>query len=202
MEIDYRGANSIVIKSKNGAVITDPTEDVAKPKELMNPESITIVTQTDFTPKEANFIIDMPGEYEKNNISIKGIPVQKYGEKEAKENTMYRIVVDGVRIAFVGHINSPIVDDDLESLGVVDVAVVPVSNNGSTMSAQEAANVVRQLDPKVIIPTHYSLGDESKDSIDAFIKELSSAVHESVDSLKIKNAQLPQVTTIYSIKKK
>lgn len=206
MDIDYRGANSIVIKSKSGTIISDPTENVGKIKELMNSDAITIATQEDFVPKEANFIIDMPGEYEKNNISIKGIAAQRHGDAEGKNSTMYRLVVDGVRVALIGHIKAPLSDEDLENLGVIDVVIIPVGGGGYTLDAREAVSVVRQIDPKAIIPVHYNEDgikyDIEQGSIEAFAKELTSVAHEKIDSLKIKNAQLPQIMTIYELKKK
>lgn len=206
MEIEYRGANCVVIKTKRGIIISDPTDNVGKIKEITNPESAILATQDNFVPEGANFTINMPGEYEKNNISILGIPVQRHIDPEGKNGVMYRVVVDGVRIVIIGHAASPLSDDDLESLGIVDVAVVPVGGGGYTFDARDAAAIVGQLDPKVVIPTHYSDDgikyEVPQEKLENFSKELSGVAYEKVDSLKVKNSQLPPVMTIYELKKR
>lgn len=206
MDIDYRGANCVVIKTKNGVIVSDPTDNVGKIKEVLGDEATVLATQDDFAPAEANFVISMPGEYENNNISILGVPVQRHIDPGGKQSTMYRVVVDGVRIVIVGHTVSPISDDDLESLGIVDIAIIPVGGGGYTLDARDAASVVRQLDPKIVIPTHYSDDDTKyevpQEKLEAFTKELASVTNEKIDNLKIKNGQLPPVMTIYELKKK
>ncbi|MDR1196883.1 MAG: MBL fold metallo-hydrolase, partial [Candidatus Nomurabacteria bacterium] len=146
MEIDYRGANSVVIKSKAGTIVVDPTDNV-KVNEITNDGVITIVTQDDFIPKKASFVINMPGEYEHNDISITGIPMQRHIDPEGKNGVAYRLVLDGVRIAILGHILAPISDDDLEALGIIDVLIVPVGGGGYTLDAKDAASITRQIGP-------------------------------------------------------
>lgn len=206
MDIDYRGANCVVIKSKDGLIVTDPTDNVGKIKELSNPEATILVSQDEFSPKDVAFVVNMPGEYERNNISIHGIPVQKHIDPDGKNSTMYKIVIDGIRIVIIGHIASPLSDDDLESLGVIDIAIVPVGGGGYTLDARDGTAVVRQLDPKIVIPTHYADANTKyevpQEELDGFIKEFSGIPHEKVDSLKVKNSQLPPIMTIYELKKK
>jgi hypothetical protein len=204
MEIEFKGANSVIIKSKNGTIVVDPTDNV-KVKEVSNEGVITIVTQDDFAPKNANFVINMPGEYEHNDISIIGIPVQRHIDTEGKAGVAYRISLNGVRIAILGHVMAPIHDDDLESLGMVDILIVPVGGGGYTLDAKDAASVARQISPKVVIPTHYD--DEGvkyevpQESVDLFIKEIGGNFEE-VDNLKLKNNILPEALTVYKLKRK
>lgn len=204
MEIDYRGANSVVIKSKAGTIVVDPTENV-KVNEITNDGVITIVTQDDFIPKKASFVINMPGEYEHNDISITGIPMQRHIDPEGKNGVAYRLVLDGVRIAVLGHILAPISDDDLEALGIIDVLIVPVGGGGYTLDAKDAASITRQIGPKIVIPTHHEdkaiKYEVSQESVEGFVKEIGGN-HESADSLKLKNAALPETLTVYELKRK
>ncbi|MDR3125722.1 MAG: MBL fold metallo-hydrolase [Candidatus Nomurabacteria bacterium] len=204
MEIDFRGANSVVVKSKAGTIVTDPTDNV-KVNEINNDGVITIVTQDDFIPKKASFVINMPGEYEHNDISIIGMPMQRHIDPDGKVGVAYRLVLDGVRIAVLGHILAPISDDDLEALGVVDVLILPVGGGGYTLDAKDAAAITRQIGPKVVIPTHYEDKDIKyevpQEPVEAFIKEIGGN-YEKVDSLKLKNGALPEVLTVYELKRK
>ena len=204
MEISFKGANSVVIKGKSGTIVTDPTDNV-EVKEINNKDAITIVTQDDFIPKKADFVINMPGEYEHNDISILGVPVQRHIDPEGKAGVMYRIIMDGVRIAVTGHINAPINDDDMETLGMVDVLIIPVGGGGYTLDAKDAASVTNQISPKVVIPTHFEDKDIKyevpQESVDLFTKEVGANNIEKVSSFKTKNGAMPDVLTVYELKR-
>jgi L-ascorbate metabolism protein UlaG (beta-lactamase superfamily) len=204
MEIEYRGANCVVIKDKKILLVVDPTNNMSV-KEAKNPDAVILATQESFTPKIddlQNFIIDMPGEYERNDVSVRGIPVRAHlgADEQAKNATMYAIETDNTRIAIIGHTVAPLSDDDLESLGVVDVMVIPVGGGGYTLDARDAATIVRQISPKVVIPTHYADShikyEVPQESIDAFVKELAGA-HEKMSTFKVKG--LPEALTIYEL---
>jgi L-ascorbate metabolism protein UlaG (beta-lactamase superfamily) len=204
MEIEYKGANCVVVKSKKGLIVTDPTSNV-NASEAANKDAITLATQDDFVPEKANFVVNMPGEYEHNDISVAGISMRRHIDPEGKAATSYRIELDGVRVAVLGHIAAPISDDDLESLGIIDIVVVPVGGNGYTLDARDAAAVVRQISPKVVIPTHYAEDkiayEVSQESVSLFIKEMGGA-YANIDTLKIKNGSLPEAMTVYELKRK
>ena len=204
MEIDYRGANCVVIKSKSGIIVTDPTGDI-KANEVSKENAVTLLTNDAFYPKDASFVIDMPGEYEHNNISIKGIPLQSaVDEDDKKSTTAYSILIDGIRIVVTGHIKAPIGSDDddtVEELGIVDVVIIPVVGGG-TLDAHDSATVVRQLSPKIVIPTHYAdkniKYEVPQEELDLFLKEIGAS-QEKISNLKIKSGSLPETLTIYEI---
>jgi len=201
MEIDYKGANCVVIKSKNGLVVTDPTDNI-KANEVSKENAITLLTDDTIKVKDASFIVDMPGEYEHNDISIKGIPMQRMIDPDGKNSTVYRVTIDGIRIAIFGHVQTPISDDDLEDIGVIDVLIIPVGGGGYTIDARDAATIVRQISPKIVIPTHYANKDIKyevpQEELDLFQKEVGG-LQEKASSLKIKSGSMPEATTIYEI---
>ncbi len=202
MEIEYKGANCVVMRDKKVLIVVDPTSNVSV-KAAENPEAVILATQEKFAKSEdaaKNFVIDMPGEYEHKNVSVRGIPTHVHADKDGKRGTMYRIETDDVRIAVIGHADAPLSDEDLENLSVVDVLVIPVGGNGYTLDAKDAATIVRQIAPKVVIPTHFA--DEkvkypvSQDDVEAFVKEMGGA-HERQNIYKVKN--LPAVTTVVEL---
>jgi L-ascorbate metabolism protein UlaG (beta-lactamase superfamily) len=149
-------------------------------------------------------LIDGPGEYEVKNCTIKGIAAKphsslKDGDKSA---TMYRLDIEDTSIAIIGHVDVNLTDDQLEFLGVVDILVIPVGGYGYTLEPKEAANLVKKIEPKTVIPTHYA--DDSikyevqQASIDEFIKELGSTVEE-YPKLKVKAGLLPATLTVYKL---
>lgn len=207
MEIEYKGANCVTIKSKNAVIVTDPTSN-SSTRELSNQDAVVLATQSKFAPAEdqvSAFIIDMPGEYEHKDISARGIPVPAHlrSEDRSQDSTLYRVVMNGVKIAVVGHTVAPIDDDDLENLGVIDVVIIPVGGNGYTLDGRDAATIVRQISPKVVIPTHYDDGqtkyEVTQDSLDDFVKEMGGSL-EKKQALKIKSlSDLPDTTTVYEL---
>lgn len=203
MEIEYHGANCVVIKNKKTNIVVDPTTSVSV-KENKNVDSVIILTKDNPNLKaKAAFVIDMPGEYEHNDVSVKGIAVHLHTDEAGKHSTMYRVEIDGVRIAIIGHTDAPLDDDDLENLGVIDVVIVPVGGNGYTLDARDAAAIVQQISPKAVIPTHFAdhhvKYEVPQEPIDEFIK-IMSAAHEKASALKVKGVGgLPEALTIYEI---
>jgi L-ascorbate metabolism protein UlaG (beta-lactamase superfamily) len=204
MEIEYRGANCVVIKNKKLTAVVDPTENLSV-KEVNNPDAVIIATQENFVPANhdaQNFIIEMPGEYERNDVSVRGIPVPAHigADEKAKKSTLYSIEADGVRIAIIGHTTAPLGDEVLEDLGVIDIVIIPVGGSGYTLDARDAATIVRQISPKVVIPTHYADAhikyEMPQEPVENFIKELTGA-HEKDTVFKVK--ALPEVLTIFEL---
>ncbi|MCL2280966.1 MBL fold metallo-hydrolase [Candidatus Saccharibacteria bacterium] len=204
MEVEYRGANCVVIKNKKVLIVVDPTDNVSV-KEMKNSDAVVLMTQKKFLPNEhneQNFIIEMPGEYERNDVSIRGIPVRTHigADEQAKNATMYSIEIDGVRIAVIGHTTAPLDDESLEDLGMIDVVIIPVGGGGYTLDARDAATIVRQISPKVVIPTHYAdtqiKYEVTQESVENFVKELAS-IHEKNTAFKAKI--LPEALTIYEL---
>ncbi len=207
MELQYYGANSLKITTKKSTVLIDPESDVAKLKSDLKKVNTILATQTVFVPKgsEGVFVVDSPGEYEFEDYSVKGIPAQPHtattGDKSA---TIYRFSSNDIIVLFTGHIDSKLTEEQLESIGVVDVVIVPVGGNGYTLDAVGAATVVRALEPKMVIPVHSSddglTYDVAQQAIELFVKELGAPVAEEVVE-KYKFKVLPDILTIQLLKK-
>src|SRR5690606_35815909 len=95
-------------------------------------------------------------------------------------------------------------EDQLEAIGVVDIGIVPVGGGGYTLDGVNAARLIRQIDPKVVVPVHYADSGVSyevpQDDLKLFTDELGAPV-ETVDKYKVKSmATLPPTMTIVEIK--
>lgn len=207
MELQYHGANSLKISTKKSTVLIDPQSDVASLKVDIKKASAVLATQVVFLPANTleAFVVDGPGEYEFEDYSVKGIPAQAHtaasGDKSA---TMYWIHVNDIRVLVTGHIDAKLSEEQLESIGIVDVLVVPVGGNGYTLDAVGAATVVRAIEPKLVIPVHTADDglkyDVPQAATELFIKELGAPVaEESPERLKFKT--LPEQLTVQLLKK-
>jgi len=203
MEIEYKGANCVVISTKKVTVTIDPKLSTVGLKDVTAKDAITVVTQNEFAVESDNVVIDQPGEYEVRNITVIGIGAKRLiDHDDSLQATMYKMVFDGITFAIVGHVATPLTEEQLETLGVVDVAIVPVGGSGYTLDARQAVEVVRQLDPKVVIPTHYADSAISYQvpqmELEPFIKELGGE-HEVLSVWKIKNGAIPEILTVMEL---
>lgn len=207
-DIEYKGANGLIITTKKAQVVIDPKLSVAGLKDLTVKNAIEIATESRFLVKdeEVKLEIEGPGEYEVADVSIKGVSATRHLDTSADEplSTIYRIEIGEARIAVLGNIAPKLNEEQLEDIGIVDILVIPVGGNGYTLDATSAATIVRQIDPRVVIPVHY--GDTAihyevpQDALEIFTKELAAPVENVGAKYKIKSsASLPQVLTVVPI---
>lgn len=205
MDIEYKGGNCVVITTKKASIAVDAKTSSLGLKDVTPKNAYYLGTQGEFVPQHEGdlVVVDQPGEYEVGGISVTGVAAKRLIDHEdVKAATMYRIDTGEVTIAVVGHVATPLTEEQLEALGVIDIAVVPVGGSGYTLDAHQAVATVRQLDPKVVIPTHYadtSLNYEVPQmDLAPFLKELG-VPHETTPKFKIKNGDLPEVLTVVEI---
>lgn len=206
MEIEYKGANTLIIKQgANVTVAINPKLSVYGLKDVKVADTVEIVHESQYeVDTDQKILIKGPGEYEVSDVSIKGISAQKYGSPEDKV-TIYRLEVAGVRIAVLGDINPKLDESQLENIGVIDIVALPIGGNSVTLNAHEAAKIVNQIDPRVVIPMHYKDSNVKysveQEDVEGFLKELGAQEYEETEKLKIKNAALPATRTVYKIKR-
>lgn len=204
MEIEYKGANCVVINTKKATLTVDPKLSAVGLKDVTPKDAIVLATQADFAVKSGVVTIDRPGEYEVSNITVVGVPAKRtIDHEDVQQATMYRIATGEVTIAVVGHVVTPLSEEQLEALGVVDVAIVPVGGGGYTLDAHQAVAVVRQLDPKVVIPTHFADKDTKYEvpqmELEPFLKELGAEQHETMPKWKVKNGMIPDTLQVIEL---
>jgi len=208
-DIEYKGGNTVVISTKKAVLVVDPKLSLVGLKDMTTKDAIALATEARFATNssDARLNLEGPGEYEISSFSIRGASAQRHIDTGADEPiaTIYRIEIGDVRVGLLGNIAPKLREDQLEDLGVLDILVLPVGGNGYTLDATSAATIVRQIDPKVVIPVHYA--DDAlkyevpQDILETFTKELAAPVDAEVGSkYKIKSSsQLPQTLTVVKI---
>ena len=196
MEIQYYGGNCIKISTKKASIVIDDNLKDLGGSQVSKPTDIVLQT-TRLTDKKpaAQLLIDGPGEYEASNASIVGVAARAHMDEEGKKSAaIYKIVADDVRVAVVGHIYPELTEEQLETIGVVDILVVPVGGHGFTLDSVGALKVIKMVEPKIIIPTNYS---DSKltypvpaVSLEEALKGLSMEPKETLSKLKVKGTEL------------
>lgn len=138
-------------------------------------------------------IIRGPGEYETKQIFV-------YGQAEiGKEDiptgkTIYMIEAESMTLVHLGNISqTELTDRQLGYMENADVLFVPVGGKDS-LNAKQAAHIVQQVDPRVIVPIYYNFPGSRLflDKVDPFIKELGRTKFDKVDKLRLSLRDLPQ----------
>lgn len=204
-DIEYKGGNTVVLSTKKTTIVADPKLSVVGLKDIVTKDAIELGTEARFLTNhvDAKLVIEGPGEYEIGDFSISGIPAQRHIDtaEQQKLATIYRIGINDIRIAVLGNIAPKLTEDELEGLGVIDILIIPVGGTGYTLDATSAATIVRQIEPKAVIPVHYA--DDAlkyevpQDALETFTRELGAPVEDSVAKYKLKSAaSIPQTLTV------
>ncbi|HEX6258271.1 MAG TPA: MBL fold metallo-hydrolase [Candidatus Saccharimonadales bacterium] len=206
MEIEYKGANCVVISSKKVTIVVDPVLEALNGKTIAVKDAIQLATKASLASDAVGRLrVDGPGEYEVANVSIKGIAARAHIEdKTTKNATMYSIDMEDIRIGITGHVAADVTEEQLEEMGTVDILILPVGGYGYTLEPHEAVALVRRIAPKVVAPTHFDDGkgayQVAQGDLTPFLKELS-AHHEIVARYKPKATALPEVLTVMQIER-
>ena len=210
-EIVWLGHACFRLKSKDATIITDPYD---KSLGLGNPgQRADIVTISHDHPhhnavstvKGEPMVINGPGEFETRGVFITGVWsfADDKGGKQLGRNTIYLYHLDDLMVCHLGALAHTLSPQQLEALGDVDVLLVPVGGNAS-LNAGKASEVISQLEPKIVIPMHYSTGRESlqMDSLDKFTKEMGLKEWTPQDKFSAKANDLGETTQVVILEAK
>jgi len=145
-------------------------------------------------------LVTGPGEYEISGVLIIGIATFHDGEKGKKrgKNTAYLMEVDEVSVCHLGDLGHVLATEQVEELGSVDVLLLPVGGV-STINAPMAAEVVRQLEPKVVVPMHYKTEalNRELEPVERFLKEMGVKEVNSQPKLSFTKPSLPATMQVF-----
>lgn len=203
MTISWFGQSCFRIEAKEGSILMDPfAKEIGLKPPRIKDDVITVSHQhfdhnnvADANPEA--FIIQNPGEYEKQGIAIRGI-ASFHDDKSGAErgpNTIYVVKAEEMTLCHLGDLGHALSDAQVEAIGDVDILMIPVGGT-YTIDAKKAAEVIGQIEPKIIIPMHYKVPglEVSLDGPEKFVKEIG-LTPEKVDKYKIAKKLLPAEET-------
>lgn len=208
LDIEYKGGNAVIFATKNTTVVVDPVRSVFGQPDLALKNVVEVATEARFATNSGDVAlrIEGPGEYEIGDFILRGVAAKRHIDAEGPlVGTIYRLEVGDFRVAVLGNIDGKLSEDQLEAIGVVDIMVLPVGGGGYTLDATSAATIVRQIEPKVVIPVHYADAaltyEVPQDELATFTKELDAEVASDVGTkLRFKNAAaLPAQRTVMPV---
>lgn len=198
MIITYQGVEAIKIQHGDTLVAFNPPSKESKFSGTSFGADVVLISanhpdlngadQASRKEKEA-FVISGPGEYEVNNLFIRGFSSKtNYGEK-MRINTIYTITIDGIHVAYLGALDEAELSAEAkEELGQADILFVPIGGEG-VLNASDAYKTAVKREPCIIIPIHYGEVGE-KNALENFLKEGGQEDTVAVEKLTVKKKDI------------
>ncbi len=207
MEITWFGLSCFRLTERGMAtIVTDPYDHSVTGFEALKLRA-DIVTISHDAPghnfasavKGKSLVLTGPGEYEVGGVFITGVQTNGISKKTENEprNTLYVFDYDGVNVAHLGDLNHVPSQSEIEALGNVHVALVPVGGGGG-LSAAKAIEVISLIEPGIVIPMHYSTPGIALEltPVTKFLKEMGISSLEPQPTLKITRGNVPEETRV------
>ena len=200
MEITWLGYSCFRLKGKQTTIVTDPfPPDLGYSLGKLTADIVTISHQhpghsyiegVGGEPK----VLTGPGEYEISGIITFGI--QTYHDTEQGtlrgKNIIFVFEIDDVVVCHLGDLGHTLTTEQIAKIDSADVLLVPVGGV-STIDATHAAEIVRRLEPKIVIPMHYKTLVLKRElaPVDRFLKEMGVKEAIPQPKLVVNKASLP-----------
>ena len=207
MEIIWYGHSCFRLNERGMAsVVTDPYDSTAVGYESLKLKAEIVAVSHD-APGHNNIsavkgkphVITGPGEYEIGGVFVTGVQTNGHSKRKAEEprNTLYLFDYDGLTVVHLGDLRRVPSQTEIEALGEIHIALVPVGGGGG-LNASKAAEVVSLLEPGIVIPMHYNTPDSKLKlaPLNKFLKEMGVADAQAEPSLKISRTTVPTETRV------
>ena len=207
MEITWYGHSCFRLTERLMAtVVTDPYDNTSIGYDALKLKADIVTVSHDAAGhnhtkavKGTSHVITGPGEFEIGGVFITAVQTNGQDKDNDKElrNTLYVFDYDGITVAHLGDLKRVPSQKEVETLGAVNVALVPVGGGGG-LNAAKAAEVISLLEPNIVIPMHYATKDGKieLDSLDKFLKEMGLSASQPGPSLKVTRSGLPDETHV------
>jgi L-ascorbate metabolism protein UlaG (beta-lactamase superfamily) len=213
MELTWYGRTCVRLRGKDAVVVADPYQSVVGPTGRGLTGDIVTFSHADDMPLprakgktsrdgrtllpsslDEAFVLDGPGEYEVKEVLVTGVRTYRDDARGATagKQVSFAIEVDGVHTIHLGDIGHLLSEEKLADIGPVDIVCVPL---GGSLSPSQAAAVVAQLDPRIVVPMTVCEDDEAcAEALARFFHEMGA---EPVvqPKLAVTASSLPSETT-------
>lgn len=139
-------------------------------------------------------VVDTPGEFEIKDAMVIALPAND-------TDLVFKIIAEGMSVVHVGGLTKKITDEAVEKLGHVDILLAPVSS--AKFSADDASELVTELEPRLVIPLGYQCDTDPKAKpLSEFIKTVGLKPAATDKKFIIKKKDLPaEETALYVLEK-
>ncbi|HEY42754.1 MAG TPA: MBL fold metallo-hydrolase [Anaerolineae bacterium] len=206
MEITWYGLSCFRLAERGlASVVADPFDPSLGLQEVKLRGDIVTISADKPAHNHVNIVkgkrrvIQRPGEYEIGGVFIIGILMTpKDGKKKKNQaNMLYVFDFDGLTVAHLGNLSYVPSQAEIENLGAVDIALVPVGGGGA-LTPSQAAEVISLIEPSIVVPMHYKTVKEGPKlgTVARFLSEMGTAKLDPLPSLKIRKGGLSSETQV------
>lgn len=137
-------------------------------------------------------VINTPGEYAIKGINAVGIETfhdTTEGSEKGKNN-VFTLDSEDLKVCHLGDLGTDLSSHQMEEMDV-DILFVPIGGK-YTLDGEKAADLVRKIEPKIVIPMHYKINGSTMD-IDTekkFCSEMGNCPKEKISKINVKKKDL------------
>ena len=206
MKIKWNGHSCFTITASDGTtVVTDPYEpgayDGAVAYGPVDDRADVALVSHDHA--DHNYLQGLPGSPQvlKGSGKVRGIEVtaiathhDESGGAERGDNKVFAFTMDGIAVCFVGDLGHQLSSDQIETIGAVDLLLVPVGGT-YTVDAEGAAKVVESLKPRLVIPMHFKTEkcELPISEVDGFLTEMKNIKRLEESEIELTPEKIPAV---------
>jgi len=204
MKITWVGHACFLIHAKDARALTDPFAEELPytfpetPVDLVTVSPTAISTTTPFIVCRATTRRSRPpAPLTFSACACAGIPSfhDACGGNERGPNTLYAMSLEGIGIAHLGDLGTPLDGGQREALSDVEILLTPVGGN-FTIDAAQAAEVARCLPSvRIVIPMHFKtdrIADWPIAPVEEFASLMDNVRQIGASTIEITRASMPE----------
>jgi L-ascorbate metabolism protein UlaG (beta-lactamase superfamily) len=213
MEITWYGRTCVRLRGRDAVVVADAYPSIVGPTGRgISADIATFSHPDDDPPRKAKgrrsrdggtlipasldsaFVLDGPGEYEVRHVLLTGVRTYRDDQRGALRGrqTAFVVELDGLHTIHLGDIGHLLTEEKLGDIGSVDVACVPL---GGALTADRAAELVAQLDPRIVVAMPVCEDEvDCADAVARFFHEMGGEITPQA-KLSVTPSNLPDETT-------
>ena len=186
VSITSYGHSALLISGGGKTVLLNPFKAVGCAAGLAEPRvsADVILASSSLRDEGANVargkLLVSPGSYRVAGLQIEGIaaPHDRFGGRRFGQATLWRWKQGGLDFAHLGGTAGSLAPSDRVLLGRPDVLIIGVGGGAKVYDGSEAAEVVRDLQPRRVIPVQYVSGRKApkgcdQSGVEPFLKAMA-----------------------------
>jgi L-ascorbate metabolism protein UlaG (beta-lactamase superfamily) len=201
LDIAWYGHACFRIREAGVAIVTDPySKAIGLTLPRLRADVVTVSHAHEGHSSTRGFrgrpqLLQGPGEYEVGGVFITGVPTFHDDNRGSRRGRNVAFLLDwgDLTVCHLGDLGHVLAQEQVGMLNGANVLLIP-AGGGSTLSVADAAQVVGQIEPNIVIPMHYHIPGLARDlgPVSRFLKAVGASQSATQDILTVSAATLPQ----------